>query len=74
VTLTRLASLAREHEIEVFNVHYPSFDALNWIALRKSGLFAGKVVLSFHGSDIRTAHGLAVGARGVPLPAAPRRR
>lgn len=59
VTLTRLASLAREHEIEVFNVHYPSFDALNWIALRKSGLFAGKVILSFHGSDIRTAHGLA---------------
>jgi len=58
LTLARLASLAREHRIDVFNVHYPSFDALNWIALRQSGLFSGKVILSFHGSDIRTAYGL----------------
>jgi len=58
-TVARLAGLARRYGIEVFNVHYPSFDALNWIALRQSGLFAGKVILSFHGSDIRTAYGLA---------------
>src|SRR5215831_18676427 len=59
LTLARLARLAREHGIQVFNVHYPSFDALNWVALRQSGLFSGKVILSFHGSDIRTAHGLS---------------
>ena len=59
LTLARLARLARRYGIEVFNIHYPSFDALNWVALRRSGLFAGKVILSFHGSDIRTAHGLA---------------
>lgn len=58
LALVRLAGLARRYGIEVFNVHYPSFDALNWIALRRSGLFGGKVILSFHGSDIRTAHGL----------------
>jgi glycosyltransferase involved in cell wall biosynthesis len=31
---------------------------LNWIVLRKLRLFPGKVILSFHGGDIRPAHGL----------------
>ena len=57
-TLRHLAHLAAEHQIDAFNIHFPGLDSLNWIALRALGLFPGKVILSFHGSDIRTAHGL----------------
>jgi glycosyltransferase involved in cell wall biosynthesis len=50
--------LAKEYRIDAINFHFPSLNALNWIALQKLRLFPGKVILSFHGSDIRTAHGL----------------
>ncbi len=56
--LRSLWRLAKEFRIDVINFHFPSLNALNWIALRKLRLFPGKVILSFHGSDIRTAHGL----------------
>ncbi len=58
-TLRRLAS---EHRIAAFNIHYPGLDALRWVAMRALGLFSGSVILSFHGGDIRLAHGL----RGWP--------
>lgn len=61
-TLWRLARLAAAYRIEAFNVHYPDLGALRWIALRKVRLFPGTVILSFHGSDIRSAHQL----RGWP--------
>ncbi len=57
-TLWSLRRLAKEYRIDAINFHFPSLAALNWIALRKLRLFPGKVILSFHGSDIRTAHGL----------------
>jgi len=58
-TLRILAQLAAEYRIAAFNIHFPSLDALIWIALRRLRLFPGKVILSFHGSDIRAAHGLS---------------
>jgi glycosyltransferase involved in cell wall biosynthesis len=57
-TLRTLWRLAREHRIVAFNLHFPSLDSLNCIALRAFRLFPGKVILSFHGSDIRGAHQL----------------
>ena len=62
-TLRSLWQLAKEFRIDAINFHFPSLNALNWIALRKLRLFPGKVILSFHGSDIRTAHGLHGWAR-----------
>lgn len=49
------ATLATTYRIEVFNVHYPSFNAIYWIVLRNLRLFSGKVILSFHGNDILSA-------------------
>jgi len=56
--LRSLWRLAKEFRIDVINFHFPSLNALNWVALQKLRLFPGKVILSFHGSDIRSAHGL----------------
>lgn len=61
--LMRLSQLVKQHQIKVVNVHYPSLDSLSWILIRNLGLYAGKVILSFHGSDIRSANML----RGWPL-------
>lgn len=57
-----LARLAAVYRIEAFNIHFPGLGALCWITLRKLRLFPGQVILSFHGSDIRSAHKL----RGWP--------
>lgn len=64
-TLWNLASFVKDHHIVAINIHFPFLDALNWIMLRKLGLFSGKVILSFHGSEIRKAHGLRGWARFV---------
>jgi L-malate glycosyltransferase len=57
-TLWTLRRLSVEFRIAAFNIHFPELDALRWVALRALRLFSGKVVLSFHGTDIRTALGL----------------
>jgi glycosyltransferase involved in cell wall biosynthesis len=54
-TLFRLRRLCRTHRIGVLNVHYPDLEAVNLVLLKLLGLFDGKVVLSLHGSDIRSA-------------------
>ena len=53
--LLRLRALCRENRIGVLNMHYPDLEALNLVLLKVFGLFNGKVVLSLHGSDIRSA-------------------
>ena len=60
-TLLRLAVALHRHDVDVVNVHYPSCGALNWILLRKLGLFPGRVVLSLHGLDVRSEYS----ARGL---------
>jgi len=58
VTLTRLASLAREHEIEVFNVHYR-------LSTRSTGSHCGNPACSRAGGPLLPrqrhphCHGLA---------------
>ena len=64
-TLRNLRHLANEYRIDAINFHFPSLYALNWIALQKLRLFPGKVILSFHGSDIRGAHRLRGWARSA---------
>ena len=50
--LGRLAALARAERLRVVNVHYPSLGALNWVLLKRLGLFRGALLLSFHGLDL----------------------
>jgi len=50
-----LRRLVKRHRITVFNLHYPDLTGLNFVLLRMLGLFRGAVLLSFHGTDIRTA-------------------
>jgi L-malate glycosyltransferase len=54
-TLWSLAKLSKRLNIRAVNLHYPTLQGVYWIALQKFGLFSGKVILSFHGSDIRSA-------------------
>lgn len=54
--LFALRRLVKDYSIKAFNLHFPDLVALNFLLLRLCGLFAGRVVLSFHGSDIRTAY------------------
>ncbi|MDD2725354.1 MAG: glycosyltransferase family 4 protein [Methylovulum sp.] len=37
---------------ECVNLHYVTLDAINFVFLKKLGLFKGKIILSFHGSDL----------------------
>ncbi len=55
-SLLALRRYVRANNVAVFNVHYPDLRALNLIALRDLKLFRGRIVLSLHGSDIRSAH------------------
>ncbi|HEY7304983.1 MAG TPA: glycosyltransferase family 4 protein [Bryobacteraceae bacterium] len=54
-TLLRLRRLCRIQRIGVLNMHYPDLEAVNLVLLKWLGLFDGEVVLSLHGSDIRSA-------------------
>jgi glycosyltransferase involved in cell wall biosynthesis len=54
-TLLRLRRLCREKRIGVLNKHYPDLEAVNLVLLKLLGFFDGKVVISLHGSDIRSA-------------------
>jgi hypothetical protein len=48
------------------DVHFPDVQALMFVLLRRFGLYRGRVILSMHGSDIRSGHRTtgAVRARG----------
>jgi glycosyltransferase involved in cell wall biosynthesis len=47
--------LAERHNWQIVNVHYPDFSAFTWIALKRTRLWSGKVVLSVHGREVRDA-------------------
>jgi len=44
-----------ECDIKVINPHFPNLGSLAFLLLGKCHLFKGKVILSFHGSDMRMA-------------------
>ena len=49
----RWRELARRHDWQVVNFHYPGLSALTWIALKRLKLWRGAVVLSVHGREVR---------------------
>lgn len=52
-TIGRLVPLVRKHRIMVVNAHYPGTQVISFLLLRRWCSF--KVILSFHGTDIRAA-------------------
>jgi L-malate glycosyltransferase len=44
-----------QHNIRIINPHFPGLASLVFLVLKKLKLFKGKIILSFHGSDIRDA-------------------
>ena len=55
-SLLALRRLAVREKIQVFNLHFPGLEALHFLLLKRLGLYKGEVILSIHGSDIRSAH------------------
>lgn len=54
VTLIRLNRLLKAHRVAVVNLHYPQCFTLSFLILRWLGLFSGKIILSFHGMDVKS--------------------
>lgn len=52
--LWNLRSLCRQYSIRVLNPHFIGIEHFPLVLLRKLGLFRGTLILSFHGSDIRS--------------------
>lgn len=50
-----LRRILTRHNIRVINPHFPGLECLTLIILKELGLFKGKVVLSFHNSDVTNA-------------------
>jgi len=44
-----------QHNITIVNTHFPGLNSLLFVALKKLKLFKGKIILSFHLSDVRVA-------------------
>jgi len=55
--LWRLARFAKTKKIAAFNIHYPDLQNFGFVLAQVLGLFEGLVIISFHGTDIRTALG-----------------
>lgn len=51
----RLIRMARAERVAVVNVHYPDLHALTWILVGRFSRRPIRVVLSFHGLDVKTA-------------------
>lgn len=52
-SLYRLRKLIARYKVRVVNAHYPTLASFNILLLKELGLFRGKLLLSFHGLDIR---------------------
>ena len=50
-------ALLREYKVSAVNFHYPSLDAFVIALLKHLNLFKGRLVLSFHGTDVRRPSG-----------------
>jgi glycosyltransferase involved in cell wall biosynthesis len=48
-----LHRIIRQHNIAIINPHFPDLESLVFVVLKKLRLFRGKVILSFHLSDVQ---------------------
>jgi glycosyltransferase involved in cell wall biosynthesis len=50
-----LRRIIDQHNIRIINPHFPDLASLLFLVLKKLNLFKGKIILSFHLSDVREA-------------------
>lgn len=67
LTVAQVRQLCASHGVIAINVHYPSLSSVTFVLLRRSGLFRGRLIFSFHGSDIHAAAKLGAFKRRVFL-------
>lgn len=53
--IVSLGRLLAKHRVSVVNVHYPTLQAFPIAVLKRLGLYKGKLILSFHGTDLHQA-------------------
>ena len=51
--LYRLRNLIKRHRLVVINRQFPGLDSFNFVLLRRLGLYSGKNIFTFQGSDVR---------------------
>jgi glycosyltransferase involved in cell wall biosynthesis len=51
--MIRLHKLLSSRNIQTVNCHYVGETAITWVMAKKLGIFNGKVLLSFHGTDVQ---------------------
>jgi glycosyltransferase involved in cell wall biosynthesis len=52
--LWRLRGLVKRYRVAVVNCHYIGTSEITWVIAKMLGIFRGNVILSLHGTDIRT--------------------
>jgi glycosyltransferase involved in cell wall biosynthesis len=57
VRLWRTLQLLRSNNVQVVNFHYPGLGPLGIALLKRVGLYRGRLLLSFHGTDVFPARG-----------------
>jgi glycosyltransferase involved in cell wall biosynthesis len=53
IDLYRIRRLTKRYNLVLINRQFPGLDSFNFILLRQLGLFRGKNILTFQGSDVR---------------------
>jgi glycosyltransferase involved in cell wall biosynthesis len=64
-SIYRLIVLCRENHAQVLNPHFVGLEYFTLALLRRSRLFRGKLLFSFHGSDLRAMLGLSGLEKGL---------
>jgi len=59
--LWRLRRITTAHNLRAINSQYPGLDSFNFVLMRHLGLFCGKNVFTFQGTDVR----LVLGTKGL---------
>ncbi len=54
-TCRQLRHIVNQYGIRIINPQFPNLSSLMFIALKRFGQFDGKIILSFHGTDVKNA-------------------
>lgn len=54
--LRKLLRLLHEHSVTAINIHYPGLSATSFALLKFLGLYRGRLIMTFHGLDLKLAH------------------
>jgi len=58
-----IRKILKRNNVRGINIHYPGLNSITFLLMKRIGLFRGRLVVSFHGSDLRWGMSLA-GASG----------